>query len=96
MAGSGWCWHGLACSSAKRFLINGDKQSCVLFEYWEEMRYVQTSLRRVPFLRIMTSVKDSEKSLCGTCPLINNKSRASKVGTGKGSLVGRSFQAKIP
>ena len=33
--------------------------------------------------------------LLGGC-LINNKSRASKVGTGKGSLVGRSCQAKIP
>ena len=63
MAGSGCCWPGLAYSSAERFLANGDEKSCMLFEYWEEMRYVQTGLRRVPFLKIMASVKDSEKSV---------------------------------
>lgn len=68
MAGGGWCWHGLACSSAERFLINGDKSSCMLFEYWEEMRYIQSSLRRIPFLRIMTSVKDNEKSVVWGLP----------------------------
>lgn len=36
----------------------------MLFEYWEEMRYIQSSLRRIPFLRI------NEKSVVWGLPVV--------------------------